>query len=51
MIDATTDVVVRVKGKEVYRGKPAPDLVSVLESLDARLDRTLLFDRRIRLPE
>jgi hypothetical protein len=51
MIDVTQDVVVRVKGKEVYRGKPVPDLASVLESLDARLDRTLVFDRRIRLPE
>jgi hypothetical protein len=51
MIDVAQDVVVRVKGKEVYRGKPRPDLVSVLESLDARLDRTLVFDRRITIPE
>jgi dienelactone hydrolase len=51
MIDVTQDVVVRVKGKEVYRGKPVPDLATLLESLDARLDRTLLFDRRIQVPE
>jgi pimeloyl-ACP methyl ester carboxylesterase len=51
MIDVTKDVVVRVKGKEVYRGKPVPDLVSVFESLDAKLDRTLLFDRRVQIPE
>ena len=51
MIDVTQDVVVRVKEKEVYRGRPVPDLVSIFESLDARLDRTLVFDRRIRLPE
>lgn len=51
MIDVTQEVVVRVKGKEVYRGRPQPDLVSVLTSLDARLDRTLVFDRRIRIPE
>jgi hypothetical protein len=51
MIDVTKEVVVRVKGNEVHRGKPAPDLISVLESLDARLDRTLLFDRRIAIPE
>lgn len=51
MIDVAQDVVVRVKGKEVYRGRPVPDLVSVLESLDARLDKTLLFDRRIPLPD
>ncbi len=51
MIDVAQDVVVRVKGKEVFRGKPVPDLVSIFESLDARLDRTLVFDRRVKLPE
>ena len=51
MVDVTKDVVVRVKGKEVYRGKPVPDLVSILESLDAKLDRTLVFDRRVKIPE
>ena len=49
MIDVTKEVIVRVDGKEAYRGKPVPDVVSVLESLDARLDRTLTFDRRVRL--
>lgn len=51
LIDVTQEVVVRVKGKEVYRGRPEPDLISVLESLDARLDKTLLFDRRVKIPE
>lgn len=49
MIDVTKDVVARVDGKEVYRGKPVPDARTVLETLDARLDRRLVFDRRIRL--
>jgi pimeloyl-ACP methyl ester carboxylesterase len=51
MIDPTQDVVVRVDGKEVWRGRPVPDFASVLESLDARLDRTLVFDRRVKVPE
>ncbi|MHC5009741.1 MAG: dienelactone hydrolase family protein, partial [Planctomycetota bacterium] len=51
MIDVEEDVVVRVDGEVVWRGRPRPDFVSVLESLDARLDRTLVFDRRIRLEE
>jgi dienelactone hydrolase len=49
MIDVSKDVVVRVDGKEVYRGRPPPDVATVLETLDARLDRTLVFDRRVRL--
>ena len=49
MVDVTKEVVVKVDGKEAYRGKPVPDFLSVLESLDSRLDRTLTFDRRIRL--
>jgi pimeloyl-ACP methyl ester carboxylesterase len=49
MIDVTKDVVVRVDGKQAYQGKPVPDVATVLESLDARLDRTLCFDRRVRL--
>ena len=36
MIDVKEDVVVRVGGEEVYRGKPQPDFVTILESLDAR---------------
>ena len=49
MIDPAAEVVVRVAGKEVYRGRPLPDVATVLESFDARCDRTLTFDRRIRL--
>ena len=51
MIDPAQEVVLTVDGKEAWRGRPTPDLVSVLESLDARLDRTLVFDRRVRVPE
>ncbi|MGH7162978.1 MAG: hypothetical protein ACREID_05800 [Planctomycetota bacterium] len=49
MIDVAREVVVRHDGTEVYRGKPEPEFVTLLESLDARLDRTLVFDRRVRL--
>jgi len=48
-VDPSADVVVRVLGKEVYRGKPTPDVGAILQSLDARCDRTLTFDRRVRL--
>lgn len=47
MIDPNDEVVVRHSGKEVFRGKPQPDLWTVLETLDARLDRSMVFDRRI----
>jgi len=49
MVDVTKEVVVTVDGKEAYRGLPVPDVLTVLETLDARVDRTLTFDRRIRL--
>ncbi len=48
MIDVTKDVVVRAGDKELYRGSPVPDVAAVLESLDARADRKLAFDRRVR---
>ncbi len=51
MIDVEKDVVVRANGKEVYRGRPVPDLATVLESLDAKLDRSLVFDRKVPLGE
>jgi len=51
MYDVAKEVVVRVDGKEVYRGRPQPTFATVLESLDARLDRTLVFDRKIKVPE
>ena len=51
MYDVKKEVVVRVAGKEVYRGRPQPTFATLLESLDARLDRTLLFDRKIPIPE
>lgn len=50
LIDVEEDVVVRVGGEEVYRGRPAPDFRMILESLDAKLDRTLVFDRGVRIP-
>ncbi|MFQ5844052.1 MAG: hypothetical protein ACE5JG_03605 [Planctomycetota bacterium] len=51
MIDVEKEVVVVVDDEEIYRGRPEPDFATVLETLDARLDRTLTFDRRIRLGE
>jgi hypothetical protein len=47
MIDPHEDVVVTRRGKELYRGRPQPDFWTVLETLDARLDRAPVFDRRI----
>jgi len=49
MIDPAQEVVVRNEGQEVYRGTPVPDAWTVLESLDARVDRAMTFDRRIEL--
>ena len=49
IIDVTKEVVVRLDGEELYRGKPRPDFWTVVESLSSRLDRTLCFDRRIPL--
>ena len=49
LIDPAQDVVVRWRNKELYRGRPQPDVWTVLETLDARLDRTLVFDRRVEL--
>lgn len=47
MIDPAQDVVVTSGGKEVYRGRPAPSFAALVESLDARCDTTLAFDRRV----
>lgn len=49
MIDVEKDVVVIVDGEEFYRGKPKPDFKTVVESFDAKLDRSLWFDRRVPL--
>lgn len=47
LFDPAADVVVRSGGKELYRGRPVPNVAAVLESLDARVDRRLTFDRRV----
>ena len=49
MINPAKEVVVMSNGTELYRGRPAPDFWTVLETLDARLDRSMVFDRRIEL--
>ena len=51
MIDVTKEVVVMLDGEEVYRGKPKPNLRTIVESLDAKLDKRLFFDRSIDLSE
>ena len=51
MIDVSKDVVVRLDGDEVYRGKPQPRLRTILESLDAKLDKRMFFDRSVDLAE
>jgi hypothetical protein len=50
MTRGAEEIVVRVEGKEVYRGAPERRFATVLESLDARLDRTLVFDRKVEIP-
>ena len=49
LIDPSKEVVVKRRNKEIYRGKPVPDFWTVLETLDARVDRSMVFDRRIEL--
>jgi len=49
MIDTDKEVVVQHQGAELYRGKPTANLGVVLESLDARVDRAMVFDRKIEL--
>jgi len=51
MIDVTKDVVVLLDGEEVYRGKPRPNFRTIVESLDAKLDKRLFFDRSVDLSE
>jgi hypothetical protein len=49
MIDVEKDVIVRVEGTEVYRGRPKPSLRTIVESLDAKLDKRMFFDRAVPL--
>ena len=49
MIDVTQEVVVEANGEEVWRGRPEPTLADVFQSLDARLDRSMVFDRHVEL--
>ena len=51
MADPTKEVVLKVKGTEVWRGRPKRGYDVILESLDAKLDRTLVFDRKVQWPE
>ncbi len=48
-LDPAQDVTVEVEERVVYRGRPQPDVWTVLETLDDKLDRSLVFDRRIDL--
>jgi dienelactone hydrolase len=49
LIDPAQDVVVTLAGAEVYRGKPKPDFWTILECMDERVERSMVFDRRIEL--
>lgn len=49
VIDPSADVVVTLAGKELYRGKPKPDFWTILECMDERVERSMVFDRRIEL--
>lgn len=50
MIDVERPVRITVRGETVYEGRPEPSFATVLTSLDARLDRRLVFDRKVELP-
>ncbi|MFG0318651.1 MAG: hypothetical protein ACF8XB_15360 [Planctomycetota bacterium JB042] len=45
VFDPGREVVVRVNGEETWRGRPSPSFRTIVESFDAKLDRTLVFDR------
>ena len=47
MVDVSKEVVVLHEGAEVYRGRSVPALWTILEIMDARCDRSMVFDRRI----
>jgi dienelactone hydrolase len=49
LIDPTQEVVVTLAGAEIFRGKPKPDFWSILECMDERVERSMVFDRRIEL--
>ncbi len=49
MIDVNEDVVVILEGQEVYRGRPKPTLAAFVDALDAKVDTSMIFDRRIDL--
>lgn len=49
MIERDADVVVKLGTEELYRGRPQPDVWTVIETLDDKLDRSMVFDRRIEL--
>jgi hypothetical protein len=49
MIDAGQSLLVVHDGQQIYTGQPAPNLAVVLESLDVRVDRRMVFDRKIEL--
>jgi hypothetical protein len=49
MIDPAKNVVVKLNGKPVADRRPVPDFATILPTLDARMDRTLVFDRRVRI--
>jgi len=50
MVDVEREVIVRVNGEERYRGHPVPSYQTVFDTLDARLDRRLIFDRKVTIP-
>jgi hypothetical protein len=45
MIDVKQDVIVRLKEREVFHGKPTPELTTVFDSIDENLDKRLVYDR------
>jgi hypothetical protein len=49
MVPPGTEIVVTSKGEELYRGTPTSSFETLFSTYDARVDRSMVFDRRIEL--
>ena len=49
LIDPRKPVVVRHRKKEIYSGRPVPDFSTIVETMDEKVETSMIFDRRIDL--
>ncbi|MFN0206913.1 MAG: dienelactone hydrolase family protein [Planctomycetota bacterium] len=49
LIDVTKEIIVKINDQEKFRGILEPSFSAMIESLSSRLDRNMVFDRRIDL--